>query len=206
DIAVFVLAHLDRLGALYLEWNGEGYQAWEADSLVPSPKGWRTSIPFCYDLAPETFTHLVGLVQMFAGSFEASVSNKAGETENEVDIAEPRGSVGLYVLCAALRLLNINVGTLLSRGLGATGFGGDDVRHSLLRCLLSLVRHCEPHWIQGDFSSRAKSGPSSDEQAGRVAVAREALRLLVDRIDLFYPSQEHQASLLSSYLRAYGTG
>lgn len=206
DIAVFVLAHLVRLGEHHLEWDGEGSHAGGAEFPMPSPQGRRTSVPFCYDLAPETFTHLVGLVEMFAGCFEAPVSNEEGRADEEAEVALPGGLVGLYVLCAALRLLNINVGILLSRGLGAMEFGGENARHSLLRCLLSLVQHCEPDRPQGDFPPPANSWPPSDEQVGRAAVAGEALRLLVDRIDFFYPLQEHQASLLFSYLRAYGTG
>ncbi|CAM9151445.1 unnamed protein product, partial [Scytosiphon promiscuus] len=200
EIAVFVVAHLDRLGAHYLEWNSE------TGPLVPSSAGQRTSLSFCYDLAPETFMHLVGLVEMFTGSFEARVSYEAGEAKEEAEIAESGDPLGLYVLCAALRLLNINVGILLRRGSGVTAFGGEDVRHSLLRCLLNLVQHCDPDWTQGDCPLWARRRPPGDEQIGRGSAAWEALRLLVDRIDLFYPSREHQASLLSSYLRAYGTG
>ncbi|CBJ29393.1 hypothetical protein Esi_0144_0064 [Ectocarpus siliculosus] len=205
ETAVFVLAHLDRLGAhYYLGCKGERAQAGEVGSPIPSLQKRGLDVPFCFDLAPETFRHLVDLVERSSGSIEKAVHGEDDDRE-ENTIAVSDGYLELYVLSASLRLLNVNIGTLLGSGLGVEEFGGEGLRRSLLRCLLGLVRHCKPRWTRADFSSRPKSIPHTAGQVGRGKVAEEALRLLVDGMDLFYPSQGLQASLLSSYLRAFGT-
>ncbi|CAB1112720.1 unnamed protein product [Ectocarpus sp. CCAP 1310/34] len=204
ETAVFVLAHLDRLGAHYLGSKGERAQAGEVGSPIPSLQKRGLDVPFCFDVAPETFRHLVDLVERSAGSIEKAVHGEDDDRE-EKTIAVSEEYLELYVLSASLRLLNINIGIILGSGLGVEEFGGDGLRRSLLRCLLGLVRHCETHWTRADVSSRAKSIPHTTAQVGLAKAAEEALRLLVDGIDLFYPSQGLQASLLSSYLRAFGT-
>ncbi|CAM9323309.1 unnamed protein product, partial [Ectocarpus fasciculatus] len=203
ETAVFVLAHLDRLGAHYLGCKRERAQAREVGSSIPSLKKQGSDVPFCFDLAPETFRHLADLVEKSADSFETAVHGKDDDKEKTTAVSEEY--VELYVLCASLRLLNVNIGILLGSGLGVEEFGGEGLRRSLLRCLLGLVRHCETHWTRADFPPKAKSEPQTTSQMGRGKAAGEALRLLVDGIDLFYPSQGLQASLLSAYLRAFGT-
>ena len=198
--AVFVLAHLDRLGSHYLGWNGECTHPGEGDPLLPPANAERPSVPFCFDLSAPTFRHLVDLVETFTASFEAAILRK--DEENEGRPGNPE-YVGLYVVCASLRLLNINIGILLGRGLGVAEFGGDDLRQSLLRCLLGLVRHVDE--ASADPPSTQESTPPRCGQVGIATVTREALCLLVGGVDLFYPSRGHQAGLLSAYLRAHVT-
>lgn len=199
--AVFVLAHLDRLGAHYLGWSGECTFSGESEPFLPFANVERPSVPFCFDLSTPTFRYLVDLVETFAASFEATVLCKDREKERGTGV--PEGYVGLYVLCASLRLLNVNIGILLGRGLGVVEFGGDDLRQSLLRCLLGLVRHLDG--VSADSPPREENTPPHCGPVGIAAVTREALRLLVGGVDLFYPSHGRQAGLLSAYLRAYVT-
>lgn len=203
ETAVFVLAHLDRLGAHYVGWKGGLTHAEGRDPILPPHERGSLSVPFCYDLSTSTFRHLVGLLETFAGSIGTAVQDEDEEKEAEVRGSED--SVGLYVLCASLRLLNVNVGILLAHGLGVAEFGGESLRQSLLRCLLDLVRHYDTDWTTARPPSMVNRRPRDDGQVGKALVAREALRLLVDRVDLFYPSQARQAGLLSSYLRVYVT-
>lgn len=201
ETAVFVLAHLDRLGAHYSGWKGGRTHAARKGPIFPAQEGARLSVPFCYDSSTSTFEHLVGLLEIFAQSTAAAVQGRNEEKGAGARVSDE--SVGVYVLCASLRLLNVNVGILLGHGLGVAEFGGEGLRQSLLRCLLDLIRRCDTNWIRSHSPSRTKSRPRDGVQAGGVAVAREALRLLVNRVDLFYPSRGRQARLLSSYLRVY---
>lgn len=201
--AVFVLAHLDRLGAHYLGSSGDRARSGESEPCLPFANEERPSVPFCFDLSTPTFRYLVDLVETFAASFEAAVPPK--DEENERGTGPPEGYMGQYVLCACLRLLNINIGILLGRGLGVVEFGGDDLRRSLLRCLLGLVRHLDDVGASAASPSREERTPPPCGQVGIAAVTREALRLLVGGVDLFYPSHGRQAGLLSAYLRAYVT-
>lgn len=200
--AVFVLAHLDRLGAYYLGWSGDCTLSGVSKPFLPPTSAERPSVPFCFDLSTPTFRHLAGLVEIFAAaSFEAAVPRKDDEEKERGGTGGPGGYVGLYVLCASLRLLRVNVGILLGRGLGVVEFGGDGLRQSLLRCLLDLVRHCNLDGASMDSPSREEGTPPRCGQVGIATAAREALRLLVGGVDLFYPSHGHQAGLLSAYLQ-----
>ncbi len=201
ETAVFVLAHLDRLGAHYSGWKGDADRAGgiEPPSSPTANNVDRLSVPFCYDVSAPTFRHLVALVEKFAAPFGMARSGE--DEEREGTAAGVPGE--FYVLCASLRLLSVNVGILLARGLGIAEFGGEGLQQSLLKCLLGLVRHCDADRTRTGSSSSVKS--PGDGQAGRTAAAREALRLLVGGVDLFYPSRERQADLLSSHLRAYRT-
>lgn len=198
--AVFVLAHLDRLGSHYLGWSGDCTHPGESEPFLPSASAeGRQSVPFCFDLSAPTFRHLVDLVETFMASFEASVLRKDEAEERRTWVAGEY--LGMYVLCASLRLLNVNIGILLGRGLGVAEFGGDDLRQSLLRCLLGLVRHLDGS--SADSPSNEESTPPRCGQVGVATVTREARRLLVGGVDLFYPPHARQADLLSAYLRAY---
>lgn len=183
--AVIVLAHLDRLGAHYLGWGRNKVD--EDETGTARGESGDKSVPFCYDLSQATFRHLVGLVETYSGS----LADLERSTDNADQAKQSVSQQGVYVLCASLRLLNVNIGILLSRGLGVTEFGGEALRQSLLRCLLELAKGYD-----GSEKTRA--------EAGRIAAAREALEVMVASIDLLYPTERCQASLLSSYLRAYG--
>lgn len=198
ETAVFVLAHLDRLGAHYSGWTGGRTRAEGRLPFIPPQERERLSVPFCYDSSTSTFKHLVGLLEIFAESTGADVQDQDEEKGAGARVSD------YYVLCASLRLLNVYVGILLAHGFGVAEFGGESLRQSLLRCLLGLIRRCDMGWTRSDSPSRVNSRPR-DGQAGGAVVAREALRLLVDRLDLFYASQGRQAGLLSSYLRVYVT-
>lgn len=197
--AVFVLAHLDRLGGHYSGWMGSKAQE-GGHGHFPLSEEDTLSVPFCFDLTPATFRHLIALVETFAGS-----AGTTGVDDGECTRVNLSECMGMYVLCASLRLLNVNVGVLLGRGLGVAEFGGESLRGSLLRCLLGLVDE--------DRVDRARAGSRSSEdnsppevRSGRAMAAREALRLLVDGMDLFYPTRPRQVWLLSSYLRAFEAG
>lgn len=193
--AVFVLAHLDRLGGHYSGWTGSKvHEGGHEDALLSDKIG--LSVPFCFDLAPATFRHLVALVETFAGW--AGTKRVDGECAG-ANLSE---FLGMYVLCASLRLLNVNVGVLLCRGLGVAEFGGESLRESLLRCLLSLVGEDEVDCARVGYRSSGGKAPP-DVRSGRVMAGKEALRLLVDGMDLFYPTRPRQACLLSCYLGAF---
>ncbi|CAM9133388.1 unnamed protein product, partial [Laminaria digitata] len=194
--AVFVLSHLDRLGEHYSGWTGSKAQE-GGHGASPLADEETLSVPFCFDLTPATFRHLIALVETFSGS----VGNGGDDDEGSAGTNLSEG-LGTYVLCASLRLLNVNVGILLGRGLGVVEFGGESLRESLLRCLLGLVEEDSADDARAGYrSSGEKSSP--DVQSGRAMAARSALRLLVDGMDLFYPTQPRQACLLFSYLRAF---
>ena len=194
--AVFVLSHLDRLGEHYSGWTGRKSPKGR-HGASPLSEEETLSIPFCFDLKPSTFRHLIALVEAFAGSVETG-----GVDDGESAGTNFSQGLEIYMLCGSLRLLNVNVGILLGRGLGVAEFGGEARRESLLRCLLGLVKEDRIEDARAGYrSSGGKSPP--DIQSGRAMAAREALRLLVDGMDLFYPTQPRQACLLSSYLRAF---
>lgn len=193
-VAVFVLAHLDRLGTHYVGRAGnmvsaEDFLGFGAED--PSP-------PFCHDVSPATFKHLVGLVEMYWGELSTRLLGEDGGRDGGVP-----EHLRWYILCASLRLLNVNVGILLSRGQGVAAFGGESLLHSLLPQLLDLIEGCGRDCTWETFQSRRYDQPD-DGEAGRAVAAREALRLVVDGMDLFYPTQRRQGYLLCSYLRAYG--
>lgn len=197
-VAVFVLAHLDRLGAHYSGWAGNKVNKEETGCLRCEAED--SSVPFCYDVSPATFKHLVGLVEMYwSGELSSRPLGEGAGGDNGVP-----EQLRWYVLCASLRLLNVNVGVLLTRGLGVAEFGGDELLRSLLRMLLGLIEGCG-----NDCSSEACALRIDDQlddgEVGRSVAAKEALQLVVDGMDLFYPTQQRQGYLLCSYLRAYGT-
>lgn len=194
--AVFVLSHLDRLGGYYSGWTGGNAQE-GGRGASPLSEEETLSVPFCFDLTPATFRHLIALVETFTGSVETGGVDDGGSAGTNLS-----QGLEIYVLCASLRLLNVNVGILLGRGLGVAEFGGEALRESLLRCLLGLVGEDKIDEAQAGYRSSAEKSPP-DVQSGRKVAAREALRLLVDGMDLFYPTQPRQACLLSTYLLAF---
>lgn len=200
--AGFVLAHLDRLGAHYLGRGEKGYNEEKTGGGSVKSKADGLSVPFCYDLSQETFIYLVGLVKVYARPLKTAIFS-AGKEEGRTK--DKQVLLGLYVLCASLRLLNVNVGILLKRGLGVEEFGGEALRQSLLQCLLGLVKEHRHDHQQKIIQPRENETPAHGS-FGRQKAAREALRLVVDGMDLFYPSERHQACLLSSYIQVYRAG
>lgn len=181
--AVCVLAHLDRMAAHSLQ------------GMPTVQQNGTLSVPFGFDLFPATFQHLVKLVSVYSVQ-PASVGTHGART----GVLE---QLQLYVLCASLRVLRVNVDILLRRGMGVIEFGGESLRDSLLKCLLALA---EGHGI---YVSRSDPRPSTekeesvDGESGRKMAAEEALRLVVEGMDLFYPARRCQACLLSAYLQAF---
>lgn len=199
-VAVFVLAHLDRLGAHYLGSGGNKRHAEETGASSHSEVE-SSSVPFCYDLAPATFRHLCRLVETCAGPSGTALFTTSFD-ENGAGGTDMREQLRLYALCASLRVLNVNMGILLSRGLGVAEFGGEALRQSLLRCLLGLVKEYVSDCAE--TAHRLSTYETVvDANVGQAAAATEALQLVVDGMDLFYPTQQRQARLLSAYLRAY---
>ena len=173
--SLYVLAHLDRLGAHFLGWGGNMVQPDEA-WIVNAGKG--LSVPFCYELVPATFRNLISLVENF------SISPKGRGGDGVPD------HMRVYVICASLRLMKVNVGMLLSRRSTARRFGDEALWRSFLGCLLGLVEGYD-------------GSDSTPTDNGQAVIAREALRVMVGSIDLLYPTKRCQASLLSAYLRAF---
>lgn len=191
-VAAFVLAHLDRMAAQYAGWGTGQMRAQGLRSALSD--GGDLSVPLCYDLSPATFEHLVGLVK--AHSTATSFHEQGGRVTGQEQLR-------LYVLCSSLRLLRVNVGVLLIRGMGVTEFGGDALRQSLLLCLLALAERHPRDFSQPEPAMSGGSQRAAGSDGGREASATEALRLVVEGMDLFYPTRRRQARLLATYLHAY---
>lgn len=207
EIAVFVLAHLDRLATHYLGGEDNSVCRKKEKSYGQAMED-RSSVPLCYDVTPATFGCLIELVQRCTRTLGTALRSEGGQKATPVEEQE---RLELYVLCASIRLLNVNIGMLLSRGFGLVEFGGEERRHSLLHCLIRLIEGCEDDWAAqkdalssgGDGGEARGSIPLITSDVGRAAVATEALRLLVDGLDLFYITQRHQAALLLGYLGVF---
>lgn len=104
--ALFVLAHLDRLGGHFLSWGGDDVmQANETGSLKAEKY---SGVPFCYDMAPETFRNLIRLVTEYPGTSADHARDGAPE------------HMRMYVIFALVCLMRVNVSSiLLGRRLGA---------------------------------------------------------------------------------------
>lgn len=192
-IAVFVLAHLDRMAAQHVD-SREGKTRAQGLGSALSNDG-ILSAPFCYDLSPATFEHLVGLVKTF--------STEPASLQEHGAIITSQEQLRLYVLCSSLRLLRVNVGVLLNRGMGVEEFGGDTLRQSLLLCLLALAERHPRDFSRPERATSDGSVLTAGSDRGREASAMEALRLVVEGMDLFYPTRRRQARLLVTYLHAY---
>ncbi|RHY32967.1 hypothetical protein DYB32_002077 [Aphanomyces invadans] len=214
DAAVCVLAHLDRLCRPFIPSKGS-YPVLRPDKpkrsspdqsvskstpsttpIVRVESGYR---PYCVDMQSATFDSLSYILDHFFQPPTPSSKTTAADAAHDSHV---------YVVLAALRLVQANVAQVLKSGVGAaivmssatpSELGGplhplDGPLKRLHRMLVEWIN--EPRWLQAD----------TDYHTVRNVVEREAVEALLLGLELFYPCPASQMHLIVSMLKADAVG
>ncbi|RQM23718.1 hypothetical protein B5M09_003914 [Aphanomyces astaci] len=200
DAAVCVLAHLDRLCQPYIPRKGS-YPALRQDKSkkIRDPHAMTRGgyHPYCVDMQAATFDALNYILQHF---ISPPIISSSPSSPPSTAAANALHDSHVYVVLAALRLVQANLAQLLKSGAGAriavSDTGSTSSPHPLdapLKRLHGVLVQWinEPSWLT----------QTDNQNSVRKAIEREAMEAMLLGLELFYPCPSSQIHLVVSMLK-----